>query len=296
MWVAVRERFRRFRDNLQITSTQKDDGIGKHINAGRVLERAYYERETSEVPPGLLVGSWGKQTQVRPSNDVDSFFILPSAVKTRFDARTGNIQSQLLQEVKSVLEDTYSQTRIRGDGQVVVIDFNTITLEIVPVFRSTGASFTMPDTNDGGRWKNVDPSAQIAQIEATDLAMNGNVRAVAQMMKHWRNEHNVPLKSFAIELLVSQFLPARGNGDHDTFWYDYYVRDFLKYLCSQANGYLVIPGTYELYYLGNEWLTRAETARDIAVQACHWEYHDYDVTAGQEWQKIFGTRIPINVT
>lgn len=296
MWKAVRERFKRFRDDLQITPTQLEDGVNKHLNVGRVLERAYYEREPSSAPPGLLVGSWGKSTQVRPSNDVDLFFILPDAVKARFDARAGNIQSQLLQEVRAVLAETYPQTSIRGDGQVVVVGFNTNTLEIVPVFRADGVAFTMPDANDGGRWKHVDPRAQITQIESTDRSMNGNVRALAQIMKHWRNEKNVPLKSFVIELLVSEFLPARGHGDCDTFWYDFYVRDFLQYLCSKANGYIVIPGTYEIYGLGNEWLGRAETARDIAIQACHWEYHDYDVTAGQEWQKIFGTRIPIHVS
>lgn len=295
MWIAVRERFAQFVADLQITAAQRDDGIGKHINAGRALERAYYGGNGEGTPPGLLVGSWGKNTQVRPSNDVDSFFILPPDVKTRFDQRSGNVQSQLLQEVKGVLEATYSQTRVRGDGQVVVIAFNTITLEVVPVFRTYGGSFIMPDTNAGGRWKIVDPCSQIEQIDRTDRAMNGNVRALSQVIKHWRSEQNVSLKSFAIELLVSEFLPARGWGDQSTFWYDFYVRDFLQYLCGRSATYVAIPGTGEYYWLGSDWLAKAQAARDIAVAACHWEYHDYDVTAGQEWQKIFGPRIPIHV-
>lgn len=295
MWIAVAERFKRFVADLQVTTAQWNDGIGKHIDAGRLLERAYYGGNFGDAPPGLLVGSWGKNTQVRPSNDVDSFFILPPEVKARFDQRSGNVQSQLLQEVKGILEVTKSQTRIRGDGQVVLLAFNTITLEIVPVFQTYGGAFIMPDTNGGGGWKNVDPAAQIRHIDAADRAMNGNVRALAQIAKHWRNEKSVPLKSFAIELLVANFLPARGWGDQSTLWYDYYVRDFLIYLCGRANSHLVIPGTGELYWLGDEWLSRAQTARDIAISACHWEYHDYDVTAGQEWQKIFGPRIPIHV-
>jgi Second Messenger Oligonucleotide or Dinucleotide Synthetase domain len=295
MWIAVQERFRRFVADLLITAGQREDGVGKHINAGRALERAYYGANGDGLPPGLLVGSWGKGTQVRPSNDVDSFFILPADVKTRFDQRAGNVQSQLLQEVKSVLEATYPQTQVRGDGQVVVVAFNTVTLEIVPVFQAFGGSFVMPDTNAGGRWKTVDPWAQIAQIDDADRAMNGNVRALSQMMKHWRNFASVPLKSFLIELLVSEFLPARGWGDQSTFWYDFYVRDFLQYLCGRRDTHVAIPGTGEYYWLGSDWLSKAEAARDIAVAACHWEYHDYDVTAGQEWQKIFGPRIPVQV-
>jgi hypothetical protein len=82
---------------------------------------------------------------------------------------------------------------------------------------------------------------------------------------------------------------------YDFYWYDFYVRDFLVYLVNSANRYVTVPGTYEQYFLGDAWLSRAETARDIAISACHWEYHDYDVTAGQEWQKIFGNRCPIHV-
>ena len=47
-----------------------------------------------------------------------------------------------------------------------------------------------------------------------------------------------------------------------------------------ANTSVAIPGTNEFYSLGDEWLSRAITARDIAVQACYWEYHDYEVLAG----------------
>ena len=293
MWIAVRERFRRFVADLQITTAQFEDGFNKHLNVCEVLERAYYEGAN---PPqrGFMVGSWGKRTQVRPSNDLDCFYILPAAVKDRFDARVGNVQSQLLQEVRGALVDRYRQTEVRGDGQVVVVDFNSITLEIVPVFYA-GNGFIMPDARDDGRWKYVDPLSQIMKIDYADRAMNGNVRALAQIIKHWRNEKNVPIKSFIIELLVSDFLPARGNGAYDTYWYDYYVRDFLQYLCDRANGAVAIPGTGEIYYLGSDWLSRAVTARDHALRACEWEYFDYDITAGQEWQKIFGDRIPFNV-
>lgn len=294
MWIAVEERFRRFVADLQITPAQREDGIGKHLGVGEVLERAYYGGNIHKAPPGLLVGSWGKDTQVRPSNDVDSFFILPDEVRVRFDARVGNVQSQLLQEVKGALLDRHPQTDVRGDGQVVVVGFNTITLEIVPVFRSLGG-FIMPDTKNDGSWRFVDPWSQITKIDNADRSMNGNVRALAQMIKHWRNEKSVPLKSFIIELLVAEFLPARGYGWYNTYWYDFYVRDFFSFLCEQANGRVAIPGTGETYLLGNDWLSRAITARDYAIRACHWEYYDYDVTAGQEWQKIFGARIPIHV-
>jgi hypothetical protein len=295
VWIAVRQRFSAFAQELNLTSDQRSDGWSKHVSVGRSLERSYYGGNFGEFHPGFMVGSWGKQTQVRPPRDLDAFFILPASEKERFDARTGNVQSGLLQEVKDALATTFPQTDMRGDGQVVAIAFNTITVEIVPVFAQAG-QFLMPDTNGGGSWRTTDPIAQINYIDQADKAMNGNVRALAKMMKLWKREKNVPIKSFIIELLVAEFLPSRGSGFYDYYWYDYYVRDFLIFLVGKANSFVTIPGTFEQYYLGSDWLPKAVSSRDVALQACSWEYHDYDVTAGQEWQKIFGNRIPIHVT
>jgi hypothetical protein len=296
MWIAVKERFRRFGDDLLLTSDQFTDGWTKHNNIARSLERAYYGLSEDGSHHGFAVGSWGKATQVRPPRDLDAFFILPPAEKARFDARTGNVQSALLQEVKGVLAETYPQTQIRGDGQVVMVGFNSITVEVVPVFwTGYGNQFWMPDTNDSGRWRLADPIAQIDRIDVADRAVNGNVRALSRMLKLWKYEKNVPIKSFILELLVANYMPSRGNGHYDTYWYDWYVRDLFQLLVNSANAYIAIPGTGEQYFLGDQWLSRAVTARDIAVEACYWEQYDYDVTAGQEWQKIFGTRIPVKV-
>ncbi len=220
------------------------------------------------------------------------FFMLPWSEKSRFDQRTGNVQSQLLQEVKSVLDDGYRQTVIRGDGQVVVVAFNTITVEIVPVFLLNNDQFIMPDTNGGGTWKTVDPIAQINKIDRSDNAMNGNVRALSQILKLWKHEKNVPIKSFIIELLVAEFLEGYGYGNGSTFWYDYFIRDFFEFLIGKANKSMIIPGTYEFYNLGDDWLSRAQTAYGYAVEACKLEIDDYRILAGEEWQKIFGTRVP----
>ncbi|MBY5917739.1 nucleotidyltransferase [Rhizobium leguminosarum] len=295
MWIAVRERFRRFAADLVLTDEQVQDGVTKFTNIGRSLERTCYGGNFGDHPPVFMVGSWGKRTQVRPPRDLDCFFIMPASEKARFDARSGNVQSALLQEVKGSLELTYPSSRMRGDGQVVEVAFNSLTVEVLPVFAIGNGQFWMPDTNGGGAWKIVDPIAQINVVHAADTAMNGNVRLLSKMMKLWAREQNVSIKSFLIELLVAEFLPARGNGGYDFFWYDYYVRDFFIYLLSRVNGYIAIPGTGQYLPLGNDWAYKATRARDVAIEACHWEYHDYDVTAGQEWQKIFGNRIQTHI-
>ncbi len=295
MWIGVRQRFRRFHEDLTLTREQVDDGLTKQLGVRQSLQRAYYDQPTDN-PPGFIVGSWGKGTAIRPPTDVDVFFELPVEVYHRINSNSGNVQSQLLQEVRGHLARTYPQTTMRGDGQVVTVGFNTIAVEVVPAFRYDGQGrFYMPNTNGGGSWRLVDPVAEIATIESADRASIGNARALARMMKTWKRECGVPLKSFQVELLVAEFISNYAYREHDYYWYDWFMRDFFIFLCGKAWANITVPGTREVINLGNDWHSRALSARDRALKACEYEYNDLTVLAGEEWQKIFGLRIPIHV-
>ena len=296
MWVGVRPRFRRFDEALGLTADQLQDGLTKQKGVRQCLQRAYYGG-ASENPPGFLVGSWGKGTAVRPPQDVDIFFPLPVDVYQRINGNAGNVQSALLAEVRGHLQRTYPQSTIRGDGQVVLVAFNTVAVEVVPVFLYDGnRGYVMPDTNRGGRWKLVDPLAEIYLLEAADAGSRGNATAMARMLKVWKRECNVPLRSYQIELLAAEFVGAYEYREKDWYYYDWFMRDFFSWLCLQAHRNLIIPGTGEVVNLGSEWLSRAETARGRALTACGYEWNDWTIVAGEEWQKIFGNRIPIHVT
>lgn len=294
MWVAVSQRFSRFHADLNPTAEQVNDALGKAKRVGQALERAY-GGDATETPPVFVVGSWGKKTQVRPSADIDIMAQFDRSVYERFHAYAYNGQSALLQEVKEKLETSYPQTRKRGDGQVVQIDFNSVLVEVVPGFAVGNGQFIMPDTNGGGSWKIVDPVSQITHIDTMDIEHNGNVRALAKIIKRWKHEHTVELKSFHIELAMADFVRQCGWGKAGYFWYDWLVRDAFKFLRTRAGGTATIPGTGEVVSLGTEWVTKIDTAIAIAEIACEYERLDLDVLAGIEWQKIFGPRIPIHV-
>lgn len=293
MWSGVRQRFSSFHENTLLSENQIADGMGKQLGVRKSLHKAYFD-EVTDTPNGFLVGSWGKNTTVAPPNDVDIFFVLPNEVFHRIETYQGNKQSSLLQEVRGHLLNTYPQTTMRGDGQVVTIGFNTIMVEVVPTFQNNG-QFLMPDTNDGGRWKVVDPYAEIACIDSADAATNGNTRRMVRMLKMWKRHCNVPLKSYQLELLVAEFMSIYHYRSSDYYWYDWFMRDFFVWLTTKAWANLLIPGTYEHVNLGDAWLSKSQTARDRALRACADEYSDFTISAGQEWQKIFGTSIPVHV-
>ena len=78
---------------------------------------------TSEVAHSLYVGSYGRGTAINTS-DIDILIELPKEEYNRYDSLKGNGQSRLLQALKNAILQTYPKSNIRGDGQVVVIDFS----------------------------------------------------------------------------------------------------------------------------------------------------------------------------
>jgi Second Messenger Oligonucleotide or Dinucleotide Synthetase domain len=294
-WQFVRQRFTQCLNNLNPTVGQIGDGVTKHTSIVAALNRAYWnvsEGSTNRV----LIGSWAKDTRVRPPRDIDIIFVLPIDVYYRFQQCQGNIQSQLLQEVRDILRLTYPSTNIRGDGQVVVIPFNTYQVEVAPAFHAQGGGYLVCDTNSGGRYKHVHPEAELAQLNAVDTTYNGNVRKLTRLLKQWQRYCDVPIKSFHLEAAVEGLLPSVPYGGNHEFWFDWLVCDAFAHLTRCANGSFVMPVTGETIGIGYQWLSRAQSAYERATKACSYEYNNEQYLAGVEWQKIFGPMIPAIVS
>lgn len=296
MWNGVIPRNSGFLSNLDLTAVQLQDGWSKRDGVVACLNRHYWNNADSTAN-SMIVGSWGKKTVVRPESDVDILFRLPDNVYWRYQQRTGtgNRQSELLQEVKGVLGNTYPQTAIKGDGQVAVVPFNTRKIEIVPVFNNRNGGLISCDTNDGGSWKAINPDAEFRSLIAANDNSAGNVTRLIRMIKCWRLNCNVPLSSFQVELLVISFMQGYRYRDHSLFWFDWVVRDFFEWLCRAKPSYDFSPSTNETVWFGTDWHSRAESAWSRAKRACYYEYIDWIGDAGEEWQKIFGSEIPKHV-
>jgi len=244
----------------------------------------------------MLVGSWGKKTRVRPPRDIDVLFELPYSVYQRYEQKTGNKQSQLLQEVKDVLAKTYNTTKMRGDGQVVMVQFSSYAVEVVPAFALSNGHYYICNTHDGGKYKEIAPDAEIKAISDSDSTYKGNTRDLIRMMKRWQDYCNVPLKSFWIDLLTTDFMLGWQYHGSSAVYYDWMVRDFFEYLIGKSNSYVFVPGTYETVLLGSDWKSRAESARDRAIKACQYEADTNsktkEVDAWWEWKNIFGDDVP----
>ena len=291
--MSVSKRFSKFLENIALTEPQIRSGRERRERVVQVLNNHYWGSQ-SKTQNSKFIGSWGKYTKVRPPRDVDVLFELPESVYHRFAHRAGNRQSQLLQEVKSVLAKTFTTTYIKGDGPVVKVPFTSYNVELVPAFSLTSGQYWICMTDGGGYYKNADYDAESKLVQTSNDNTNNNTRNLIRMMKRWQAHRTVPIKSFWLELIGIDFLNDWEYRDKSTVYYDWMVRDFLKHLERKVNGTVHAPGTFEEMNLGNAWLSKARMARRRAEKACANE-NDNPVTAGEEWQKVFGTDIPKNI-
>lgn len=292
-WWYLTRRMEGFIANLAVTEPQDRDGTLKQTGVRAALNRHYYGLD-SETANSMLTGAWGKHLRVRPPRDVDVLFALPWDVYHRFETRLGNKQSQLLQEVKGVLAADYPESDMGGDGQVVVVRFATMPVEVVPALEFSDGQFWICDTNHGGSYRLTDPRAEIAELDQSDQANGGVTRHLIRMMKQWQRYCAVSLKSFVLERLAIEFLQTWPY-DRSVCWYDWLIRDFFAYLISRANGGIIMPGTGQWVGLGDAWASKARSAHGVAVRACDQEHDNENVLAGLEWRAIFGSEIALYV-
>jgi hypothetical protein len=289
--MSVASRFDTFLSNIALTDAQVKVGGERREAVVKALNGNYYNFSNSTAN-SLYIGSWGKRTRLRPTRDVDVLYTLPKAVYDRFQGRTGNKQSQLLQEIRGVLATVFANTNIRGDGPAVVVPFTAYNVELIPSFKLTDGKYWVCMTSNGGTYKIADYDAEASQISTSDTNSKGNTRHLVRMMKCWQGYCDVPIKSFWLELLAAQFLDTwKYRGESKTY-YDWMVRDFLKHLTNQKNTWLVAPGTSDMMNIGEVWHSKANTALGRAEKACDYEGQNQSADAGTEWQKIFGTDIP----
>jgi hypothetical protein len=188
------------------------------------------------------------------------------------------------------LLETFPNTDLRGDGQVVLAPFQSYSVEIVPAFIRAAGGYLTAHTENGGTWRLSNPAAEFEVLKQADLETKGKATHLLQMLKAWKRECIVELKSVSLEVLACQFVRQWQFRDQTIFYYDWMVGDFFNYLKPYVNGKTIIWGTDEWIGLGDSWATKCDTAYARAVKACEYERLDYDNLAAQEWQKIFGSQ------
>lgn len=275
----INTQFNEFYENIKLTKNQKDDAKIKYDGVCKKLHNEYYPKEAYTGQSKLLIGSYGKHTNIRPPRDVDVLFIMPNNLYDKYNEYTSNGQSQLLQDVKNILSEKYSTTdRIKAWGKVILIEFseNVHNIELLPAFKKNDGQFIIPNSEDGGSWETWDPALEIKTIQDSNKKYGITIQVI-RMIKKWVEFCLVDIKSYEIEKCVVNFLKFYNfsGSFSDT------IKNFFLYLKDQnING-------------DDKVKTKIESAYDRSQKACNFEEDNHLEEASREWKKIFGNDFPL---
>lgn len=209
------------RDSMEISTGE----IAKKLND------VYYDLTSEKEQQMYIVGSVGRESAIKNSSDLDLIFDLPNDLYLKYDDYTNNGQSALLQEVKNYLNERYSKTKLRGDGQVVVIEFSNYIVELVPGFKQSDDTFIYPDTNAGGSWKKTNPIPEKNESKFFDEETGGNFLRFCHIIRAWKNKKGFKFGGLLIDTLVYDFFNS--NISYKNKNYDIYLeilKELFKYL------------------------------------------------------------------
>lgn len=280
--------FEQFRKKLAVQNEADISTSYREIT--KRLNKDYWGGLESDSQHCLQVGSYGRCTAIHGVSDLDMVFELPAKDLERFKKVEGNGPSQMLQEVKRCLETRYPKTKISGDGQVVVVEFDKYRVEVLPAFyNEDDDSYTYGDTHDGGSWPKCKPRHEIRAVNELNKTSNRNLKRVCKMLRAWKDTHGVPMSGMLIDTLVYSFF--KGNTDYDSKSYASYptlFKDVFTFLANlPSQDYWLAPGSNQRVASSGKFQRKAKKAAAKCQEALD---ADTDKKKEKLWREVFGTR------
>ena len=235
------------------------------------LNNHYYNCVSDGSSHLFYVGSVGRGTAVKNTSDVDLIFNLPSEIYAKYNSYDSNGQSALLQDIKEILKERYPKTTIRGDGQVVVIEFDLFTVELVPAFLQDDMTFKYPDTHDGGSWKTTNPISEQKASQKCDTLSNGIFRNFCRLIRAWKNEQGISIGGLLIDSLIYKVF-CENNYYSDSDYPEYYaiLCDIFSFFGEQNKNqsyWYALGSNQKVYSSSNIFIQKANNAYEQLIKS-----------------------------
>ena len=289
----VSKTFEDFLKNLSVKNREKISRRYKKIT--RRLNDSYWSKD-SETSNSLMVGSYGRYTAIDGISDLDMIFELPWSVRHKFNAYETNGQSALLQEVKGEIAKTFSRTKIRGDGQVIVVSFSNYVIEVLPSFKHSDGSYVYPDSSGEGEWRTTNPRPEIETLNQLNSISNGALKRLCRMVRSWKNRTGAPLGGMLVDTLCYNFMNANTQyHDRGFGQYDLMSKDFFLYLSNLDNDqeFWLAPGSHQRIYRKGKFVSKAKKALKRCLKAIE---KNNQASANATWREVYGSLFPAHVS
>ncbi len=287
--MTIEETFESFFNNLIVDN--EDDIFKKIKRIVKTLNKELYNIE-NETDHSYIIGSFGRDTAIKGVSDLDVIFALPEDLYYTYNAYTSNGQSALLQKIRSIIQTTYSQTDVRGDGQVIVIQFSGFTVELCPAFLEDDNTFTYPDSNDGGYWKTTKPLQENIAVQELNILSAETYVKLCRFVRSWKNKFGLKIGGLLIDTWCYDFLTL-----HTQFYQSGYahfpeiIKDYFNYMSnfSADRRYWYSPGSKQKVHKKININKKVKKSLEIASEA----FESIDINEKcQKYRALFGKAFP----
>lgn len=264
---------------LKLTKAQKADAKAKYNRVATALHKEFYNT-LYDGKTKLLIGSYGKHTNIRPPQDVDLLFKIPLDTYEHYVDYSGNGASALLQKIRAILDKEYETSETpRAWGKVVLVKFpdGKHNIELLPAYEVGEGVYKIPNAENNGFFEDFDVGSDLAVVSASNKETNGVTRKLIKMVKKWKSLHpSLHTKSYEIEAYVANYL---SSVDYEDMVWGERVAGFFEWLQVQPNCY-------------QDDLSLVQTATERSLRAFNYEKMDKISDACSEWKKVFGSAFP----
>lgn len=227
--------------------------------------------EGVEYSDHLVAGAVGKHTAVAPITDVDMLYLLPAKLAA--------------QKSQDALKIAWAILKNKFDGVTmaessVLVPRGAQWVKVMPCREHAGA-YLIPAP---GGWSITNPIAEAATLRLSDSLYGGRPRLLMTALKAWRLHTEVPISSFALELLAQEFFASAPRPyDLERALVDFWAWSRIRTPCA-----LKPPGGQTAIDVGPEWHGKAKAAYWRATLADHHVQKGKIADAAAEWREALG--------
>jgi hypothetical protein len=287
--MTIEESFESFFSNLIVDN---EENIFKKIK--RIVKTLNKELHglDSDTDHSYIIGSFGRDTAINGISDLDVIYNLPIELYKIYDSYESNGQSALLQRVRSIIQTTYSQTNIKGDGQVVVIQFTGFKVELCPAFLEKDDTFIYPDANNGGSWKTLKPLQENSAVQILNDLSKGAYIKLCRFIRAWKNKFGLKIGGLLIDTWCYDFLSLHTQFHHEGYrQFPEIIKEFFNYMSnfSPERRYWYSPGSKQKVFKKININRKVKKSLEIATEA----FELFDVNdKSQKYRALFGKAFP----
>lgn len=285
--MTVRRDFSLFLDNLKIKN--KDLISSRYGTITKNLNEKFRGLENDKTNNSLQAGSYGRYSGIQGISDLDMLYILPPWAWNTYRKDP----SKALDHAKDAIQQTYKTSKVRKDRNVVVVEMQDFTFEVVPVFEWQGV-FKYPDTYNGGLWRKCNTRAELEAFRGLNAERKDNLRKLAKMVRAWKHRNDIQMSGFLIDTLCYNFFKDNTDYDKASFGsFDKMVRDFFQYLTKEPKkAYYYAFGSNSQVGVKKAFQADAQIALNNAIEAIDARESGYEDKCNQRYKAIFGTKFP----